>query len=189
MDDGIFTPKDLALRAVGRTVVNFQRLEHNLKVLARLGPVEGVLAKVRRDIEKRAEKAASFTLGQAIQAWMSIIAGDGPSYARTNDLFEPTLRGTFSPGMDVESQNAHGEALKSLLESRNKLIHGGLVQFKWDSREVCEALIEELNGVNEEIRLQIDFLAAIGRSMQGIRPEDVEVEDSNGPVKWLSSGE
>ena len=73
MDDGIFTPKDLALRAVGRTVVNFQRLEHNLKVLARLGPVEGVLAKVRRDIEKRAEKASSFTLGQAIQAWMGAL--------------------------------------------------------------------------------------------------------------------
>jgi hypothetical protein len=37
MDDGIFTPKDVAVRAVGRTVVNFQRLEHCLKGLARLG--------------------------------------------------------------------------------------------------------------------------------------------------------
>ena len=44
MDDGIFTPKDVALRAVGRTVVNFQRLERCLKDLARLGSVEGVMS-------------------------------------------------------------------------------------------------------------------------------------------------
>lgn len=43
MTDGIDTPKDVALRAVGRTVVNVQRLEHYLKVMTRLGPknVEG----------------------------------------------------------------------------------------------------------------------------------------------------
>jgi hypothetical protein len=31
--------KDAALRAVGRTIVNFQRLEHTLKLAARLGPI------------------------------------------------------------------------------------------------------------------------------------------------------
>jgi hypothetical protein len=32
------TFKDAALGAVGRTVINFQRLEHNLKIAARLWP-------------------------------------------------------------------------------------------------------------------------------------------------------
>jgi hypothetical protein len=66
MPDSTVTFKDLALRAVGRTVVNFQRLEHNLKFAARLGPLDGVLAKVQRDLERRTEKASSSTLGKAI---------------------------------------------------------------------------------------------------------------------------
>ena len=181
MDDGIFTPKDVALRAVGRTVVNFQRLEHVLKGLTRLGPAAGALSTVLRDIERRAEEASSFTLGRAIQAWMGIIASDGPPHERTNDLFEPTLRGTFRLEGDVEALNAHGEALKGLLESRNRLIHGDLVQFDWDSREACEALVERLNGVNEAIAPQIDFLAAINKAMQSIQPEDVEIQKSPTP--------
>jgi len=189
MVDKTFTPKDVALRAVGRTVVNFQRLEHCLKGLARLGPVEGALSKVQRDIERRAVEASSFTLGRAIQAWIGIIASDGPSHERTDDLFEPTVRGTFRLEGDVEALNAHGEALKGLLEIRNRLIHGDLVQFDWDSREACEALVERLNGVNEAIAPQIEFLAGIGNAMQSIRPEDIEIEDSNGLVKWLPSSE
>ena len=71
MSGSAVTFKDAALRAVGRTVVNFQRLEHNLKIAARLGPLEGVLSKVQRDHERRTEKASSFTLGQAIEAWLT----------------------------------------------------------------------------------------------------------------------
>jgi hypothetical protein len=41
MSSSIVAFKDSALSAVGRTVVNFQRLEHNLKIAARLGPLEG----------------------------------------------------------------------------------------------------------------------------------------------------
>lgn len=174
---------------MGRTVVNFQRLEHNLKIVAHLGPVEGALSKVLNDVKKRAEKVSTFTLGQAIQAWMGIIASDGPSHERTNDLFEPTLRGTFSLAGDAEALRVHADALKALLETRNDLIHGRLARFDWESQEGCEALVEELNGVNDTIAPQIEFLAGIIRGMQGIRPEDVEVEDSNGPVEWLPSSE
>jgi hypothetical protein len=39
------------------------------------------------------------------------------------------------------------------------------------------------------IALQIELLAAIGKTMRSTRPEDVEIEDSNGPVNWLSSHE
>jgi hypothetical protein len=171
MSDGIATPKDLALRAIGRTVVNFQRLEHNLKVMARLGPVEGVLSKVKRDIDKRAAEVSSFTLGQAIRAWLTVINNEVPPASRTPDLFEPTLHVTVSLETDAETQRAHADALKELLEIRNNLVHGRFAQFDWDSREACEALVEELNRVNEAIAPQIDFLAAVGRATSdGDRP-------------------
>ena len=70
------TSKDAALRAIGRTVVNFQRLEHNLKLAARLGPVQGTIPKIQRDIGRRFERAETLTLGQAIQAWLRFCADE-----------------------------------------------------------------------------------------------------------------
>jgi hypothetical protein len=61
------------------------------------------------------------------------------------------------------------------LELRNGLIHGGLVNFDWDSRDECDRLVAELTDMNEVIGLQIDFVAAVVRS---IRPENAAFEES-----------
>jgi hypothetical protein len=173
--------KDAALKAVGRTVVNFQRLEHNLKTAARLGTLEGVIAKVQRDLERRADKASSFTLGQSIEAWLSATSGGGSSRVDpTLDLFEPTIRITFSLSGDSDSYRTHGKSLKKLLELRNKLIHGGLVNFDWESEAECDRLVEELTGVNNVIGSQIDFVAAVVRSL---RPQDAVINESTCDTK------
>jgi hypothetical protein len=169
--------KDVALRAVGRTVVNFQRLEHNLKIAARLGPLEGVLAKIQRDFERRTEKTSSFTLGQVIEAWLSAINGSAAHTNPTPDLFDPTIRVSFSLQSDSEFHRAHGDALKELLEIRNRLIHGGLVNFDWECRDACERLVAELTEVNEAIGVQIDFVAVVVKSF---RPEGAAIEVFNG---------
>jgi hypothetical protein len=167
-------PRDDALKAVGRTVVNFQRLEHNLKLAARLGSSHGTLPKIQRDLERRIERAATLTLGQAIHAWLSVGQGEPLQTSHTPDLFDATMQLTFSWGSDVESQNTHGVALKSLLETRNTLIHGALVQFQWDSPSECERLVRHLDKVNDDIATQLEFVGSILRAFGSIRPEDVE---------------
>src|SRR5262245_9215205 len=135
MSSNVLNPRDAALKAVGRTVVNFQRLEHNLKLAARLGSSHGTLPKIQRDLEGRIERATALTLGQAIHAWLSVGQGEPLETSYTPDLFDATMQVSFSWGSDAESQSAHGGALKSLLETRNNLIHGGLVQFQWEDRK------------------------------------------------------
>lgn len=49
---------------------------------------------------------------------------------------------------------------------RNRLIHGGLVNFEWESQVECDRLVEELTHLNEEIASQIDFVAAAVRSLR-----------------------
>lgn len=174
MSSNLPNPRDAALKAVGRTVVNFQRLEHNLKLAARLGSSHGTLPKIQRDLEKRIERAALLTLGQAIHAWLRIGQGEPLETSHTPDLFDATMQVTFSWGSDAESQNAHGVALKSLLETRNNLIHGGLVQFQWDSPAECERLVRHLDDVNDSIATQLEFVTSILRALGSIRPEDLE---------------
>ena len=133
--------KDAALRAVGCTIVNFHKPEHNLKLAARLGPVEGTLPRVQRDIEERIEGATTMTSGPAIHAWLGVIAAESLTNSYTRDLFDNTVRTTFSLVADGESQEARGAAVNALLEARNKLVHADLAQFACDSSEECERLV------------------------------------------------
>ena len=174
MSSDVPNTRDAALIAVGRTVVNLQRLEHNLKLAARLGSSHGTLPKIQRDLERRIERATSLTLGQAIHAWLSAGQGEPAETIHTPDLFDATMQVTFSWGSDAESQSVHGVALKSLLETRNNLIHGGLVQFQWDSPAECERLVRQLDEVNDSIATQLEFITSILRAFGSIRPEDLK---------------
>ncbi|MBX3695922.1 MAG: hypothetical protein KF790_12215, partial [Steroidobacteraceae bacterium] len=142
------TSKDAALRMLGRTVVNFQRLEHNLKLAARLGPLQGTIQKVQKDIAKRHERAATLTMGQAIQAWLDYCYEQPATHYGTPDLFDVSVQMTFALESDPESQTRQAKALRDLLEVRNDLIHSRLAKFEWEMPEACDGLIEELEQVN-----------------------------------------
>ena len=169
------TSRDAALRAVGRTVVNFQRLEHNLKAAARLQPVQGTILKIQRDIARRDERTATLTLGQAIQAWLNACEGEKLATSYTPDMFDAHIQMTFSLGSDTESRSAHAASLKALLETRNNLFHGALVQFQWDSPEECDRLVMQLDEVNQAIGTQIEYLNTVLTAVRTIRPEDLEL--------------
>jgi hypothetical protein len=155
------TTKDAALRAVGRTVVNFQRLEHNLKLAARLGALNGTIQKIERDVAKRHERAGSLTLGQAIQAWLENCYGTPAQLEGTPDLFDITFQMTFSLEADDESRNRHAKALSDLLETRNDLVHSRLAKFEWESPQACEHLVVELDNVNAAISEQLQYVSSL----------------------------
>jgi hypothetical protein len=69
--------------------------------------------------------------------------------------------------------SSHAETLRWLLDVRNRLIHGGLVRFDWDSPTECIRLIEELNAVTAEIGVQVDFISEVLSSLKDLGPDDV----------------
>lgn len=168
------TPKDAAFRAVGRTVVNFQRLEHNLKLAAQLGQVQGTLQKVQRDSEKRKERAQSLTLGQAIQAWLTYLDGGSVPPTWTPDLFDVSvcIAVVLEPG--TESPETHAQELKSLLETRNSLIHTRLATFPWESPESCARLVAELDSINTRVGEQVNYMAKLLGEIQRLHQESAE---------------
>jgi hypothetical protein len=155
------TYKDAALRMVGRTVVNFQRLEHNLKLAARLGPLQGTIPRVQRDIAKRHERASTLTLGQAIQAWLLNCDEPPAQSTGTPDLFDVTVQMTFAFESDAESRAHNAKALRELLDVRNELIHSRLAKFEWESPQECNNLVAELEQVNAAISRQIEYTSSL----------------------------
>lgn len=168
------TSKDSALRAVGRAIVNFQRLEHNLKLAAQLGPLRGTLQKVQRDIAKRHERAETLTLGQAIQAWLNYCDGTPAEVGYTPDLFDMSIHTTFSLESDAESRISHAKALTSLLEIRNDLIHTRLARFQWESPEACNKLVVELDVVNAAIAEQLEYIGSLLAAILSARKQHAE---------------
>lgn len=59
-----------ALYAVGRNVVNFQRLEQILKLLARFAPVYTTPSTFQSELEKRGRRVNRMTLGAAVKKWI-----------------------------------------------------------------------------------------------------------------------
>jgi hypothetical protein len=153
--------RDAALRAVGRTIVNFRRLEHHLKILSPLGPVEGTPASINRQIEARVKQAADYTLGQAIGEWIQALDGVPAKRMPTNDLFDPTVRLEFGPELDAAGKEAHASALRALLAARNELVHGRQTLIDWDSIEACERLADDLRGLNDDIARALRFVEGL----------------------------
>jgi hypothetical protein len=168
------TSKDTALRSVGRTIVNFQRLEHNLKLAAQLGPLQGTVQKIQRDIARRQERAGALTLGQAIQAWLAYCDGTQAQVIWTPDLFDVSIQMTFSLESDAEARNAHAKALRNLLDTRNDLIHTRLAKFQWESPDACDALVLELNAVNANISEQLDYVTHLFKEILALQNEAAE---------------
>jgi hypothetical protein len=165
------TPKDAALRAVGRTVVNFQKLEHQLKLAARLGPLHGTVQRIQVDVAKRRERANSLTLGQAIQAWLDNCSGTSEQVESTPDLFDISFQARFSVEFDAESRDRHAKALSDLLELRNDLIHSRLAWFEWESPQACDHLVVELDNMNAAISEQLQYVHLILTAMVELRKE------------------
>lgn len=162
------TPKDTALHTLGRTVVNFQGLEHNLKILASLAPFETYAHTVDNHIEKQREKAGRLTLGGAITSWICVLEGKVEKPTIMGDLYSATVRREMVFNIDPKVQEAHAAGLRTLLEERNTLIHGGLAEFPWESAPDCVELTDYLESLNGAIAEQMQFLEPIADSLRAL---------------------
>jgi len=165
--------RDAALKAVGRTILNFQRLEQQLKLAARLGSTQGTLQSIQRDSAKRQERAETLTLGQAIQAWLTYLDGTQAQVPWTPDLFDVSLQTTFTLE-PAESDSAHARTLASLLAARNDLIHSRLAKVQWESPAACDTLVLELDAVNAAISEQLDYVTSLVSEIQKVHKAHAE---------------
>jgi hypothetical protein len=154
-----FSIRDIALRAVGRNLTNFQKLEHCIKALIRVDRVAGPMSALNGRVAKRISKASEYTLGKAVQEWLRISTSDQTSRPQTQDLFEPWISLSIELPIDSEGLVAHSEALNSLASERNDLVHQNLANFDFESEAECKKLVAALDSQNQRILGQLAFLA------------------------------
>jgi hypothetical protein len=137
--------RDMALRAIGRNIVDFQRLETCLKILARFSVIASPVDTLGAAIDKRVSQTTRYTLGQAIGEWLKVAGGSEPPTSLTEDPFETCVSMSFGPLINSEELIEHGRALSDLLIERNNLVHHDLAQLEFNSEEECKKLTARLD--------------------------------------------
>lgn len=155
-----------ALSAIGRNVVNFQRLEHILKQLALFAPICATPSRLQSEVEKQRARAGRLTLGGAVKKWIE------SEFHTTEPKQVPRLdqQIVISFGFDLPTTPEYFDQLSGELESlaqeRNCLIHQNLAQLNFEDEAECNALSIQLNAQNDRIIRAIKFLGTILAGMQ-----------------------
>lgn len=155
-----------ALYAIGRNVVNFQRLEHILKQLALFAPICATQSRIQSEVEKRRARAEGLTLGRAVKKW---IEGE---FHTTEPKQVPRLdqQILISFGFDLPTTPEYFDQLSGELESlaqeRNCLIHLDLARLNFEDEAECNALSIQLNAQNDRIIRATKLLGTILERMQ-----------------------
>ena len=157
-DKKSFDQRDIALRTVGRNIVNFQRLETYIKVLARFSPIACPLNNLSAAINNRASQTARYTFGQAIGEWLKMAGGSEPPTLVTEEQLRSWITMSFGPLLNSEELIEHSQALRELLKERNNLVHHDLAPLDFGSEEQCLRLIARLDSQNERIGQQMSLL-------------------------------
>jgi hypothetical protein len=189
-----FSIRDIALRAIGRNLTNFQKLEHCIKALVRINRVAGPMSStVNGRVAKRISKVSQYTLGKAVQEWLRISTSDQTPSPQTQDLFEPWISLSFELPIDSERLVAHSEALNSFAGERNDLVHQNLANFDFESEAECKKLVVVLDGQNQRILEQLAFLAPAIKGLAELRKWAIDAqaleELFNAPSSFISPDE
>lgn len=150
-----------ALYAVGRNVVNFQRLEHILKHLAMWAPICATPSTLQSEVERRRAKVARLTLGGAVKKWIEseFHTTKPKEVPGLNEQVHISFR--FELPRPPEYFDQLSDELESLAQERNRLIHLDLAQLNFENEAECTALCIQLNAQNDRIIRVTKFLGQI----------------------------
>jgi hypothetical protein len=162
------TPKDRVFRAIGRNLVNLQRLEKMLKWLAELRPLTGKLPEIQKQLEQRRQSTQRATLGSVIPLWLETAEGREPELPSLTNNLDILCSSWLNIGIPQDVIDQHAIELDQLLCERNWFVHHGLAEIDYGSREECEELLARLDDHNRLVGKQIDFLLPIAKRITNL---------------------
>lgn len=148
------TLRDEVFRRVGRNLVNYQRLERILKNLLSLGPVKGPARELQNLQAKRAKAVQKFTLGMLANEFVDVILADAGAPDPLDGVAVSELHISFSVRFETDagSRRILEETLRTLVASRNRLVHHLDQDWDIESRESTLAMASKLEADREYLQ-------------------------------------
>lgn len=177
------------LRKIGRNLMLFQQLEYRLKYIVANGNISGYASQLKEKQLKHASSVNTKTMGQLIGHYMDSVYSDPDEQIDESEDVNETY---FSFSFKLETEAAHYDSMKDnltqLLSERNELVHHLLPQFDPESMESCHKIDHKLEEQSHKIRLEIENVGAIAKSLhEGRRQLSEFLSSENGSKQiWIS---
>jgi hypothetical protein len=152
--------RDIALRKIGRNLVNFQRFERMLKLVIVRSDVRGYASKLATVHRDKAKDIDRKPLGWLVEDFFKIIYSNGLAHdGSPNELDEISMSISVRIDSDKDSIRNRKRELSELVRERNWLIHCSLADLDLDSLESCNKLISLLD--EQDDRLKPHYLSVM----------------------------
>ena len=158
--------KDIALRKIGRNVVNFQKIEAMLKIFVSQTNFAGPITEIAEILERRKQSVQKKSLGKLTKDYFKSFSSN---MEHIHKYPEDRSQAWVSLSFQIENQDGtlpqQRVAFNYLVSERNRLIHQMLADFDPGSNESCNALITELDKQNEMIQREYINLQNLLRAL------------------------
>lgn len=164
--------KELALRNIGRNVVNFQKIEGMLKLLLSHSNFQSPISKFPETLEERKKSFEKQSFGKLTKEYFKSF---GKSMEHIHEYPEIREEPWVSFTFKIENEDGYlpeqKAAFSFLVSERNRLIHQMLGKFDPDSAESCKTLISDLDKQNEMIQREYKNLQVMLKAFFEARKE------------------
>ena len=154
--------QDEVMRKIGRNLLNFQRIEHMLKLLLSNSRVAGTVSTLVNNHKKQSEAVHKQTMGNLVGQFVDNIFVEFDGYSEP--AIEPTeahISISFNVEAEADFYESKKQSLKLLVDYRNDLIHHVLPRFNLDSIESCLEIEEYLDHQRERLIPEFDFIQGL----------------------------
>lgn len=177
MDD----QKEIALRKIGRNVVNFQKIEAMLKVFVSQTNYAGPITEIAELLERRKQSVQKQSLGNLSKDYFKSFSS---SMEHIHKYPEDRSEAWVSLSFHIENEDGtlpqQKAAFNFLVSERNRLIHQMLAVFDPESKDSCNALIMELDKQDEMIQREYRNLQYLLRALHEAKKELLKEFKNNG---------
>ncbi|TAK64906.1 hypothetical protein [Methylobacter sp.] len=176
--------RDEVLRKIGRNLLNFQKIELMLKHLITNGRMSGPMSEFKENQERRAAVVHKQTMGNLVGQFIeNTFSEHDNSSQSTAELKEPYFSFSFTVDADADFYESKRQALKSLVDDRNDLIHHLLPRFNPESIDSCLEIEQYLDQQRERLIPEYDHLKSLIESFEEAKKIHADFLNSEEGIK------
>jgi hypothetical protein len=154
--------QDKVFEKIGRNLLNFQKIEQLLKLLIANGRVSGHMSELNEIRERQVEAVHKQTMGNLVGKFVDNTLLSHEEFSQIPfEPKEPYFSFSFNVKVDADFYEGKKQALKSLVDDRNDLIHHLLPRFNPESIESCLETEHYLDQQREKLIPEYDFLKSL----------------------------
>lgn len=178
--------RDEVFRKIGRNLVNFQKIEQLLKAVILSSRMSGYVSEFQKNYQQKSNEIHSQSMGTLVKKFFEHIYSDEhESTISDNQISEPYLSFTLSFSTDVAYIESKKEALKSLVDERNHLVHHLLLKLDLLSIESCLEMGKFLDEQRERQKVENEHLQALLKNISETWFELSEFYASDAGIKAI----